>query len=123
MEFSTRVAICGGELHFEEEFLIYGKLTGSITSDGELIVGDQGEIDGEISVRRVQVSGTVRGKLKASERIEITSSGQVYADLETPSLYIEDGAFFEGHCAMSRKPAQQARPKNVTQMPVTKSAS
>ncbi len=108
-----------GELHFEDEFLIYGKVTGSVVSDGELIIGEEGEIEGDIVVRRVQVSGTVRGKLKATERIEITSTGEVFAELETPSLFIEDGAFFEGSCSMSRKPkrSKEPSPENVTKMP------
>lgn len=120
-----------GELVFEDTFRIDGKITGNVVSEGDLIVGERGEVEGEIRVRRVFVSGTVRGVLKAAEQVEITSSGKVIADLYTPSLSIEDGAFFEGKCTMERRPEEakpalprrgpaQAPAKKVAQMPIAK---
>lgn len=107
-----------GELHFEDMFRIEGKLTGTIISNGELIIGEEGEIDGEARVRRIFVAGTVRGHLRASERIEVAASGRVMADLSTPALTIEDGAFFEGRCSMEAHPAASKKDErqNVTQM-------
>ena len=104
-----------GELNFEDTFRIDGKFTGNIISDGELIVGERGDVDGEIKVRRVFVSGSVRGALRASERVEITAAGKVMADVFTPSLMIDEGAFFEGRCSMER---QESGLKKVTPMPL-----
>lgn len=111
-----------GELRFDKEFIIQGGLTGSIVSEGVLKVYQEGEIDGEIRVRKVVISGTIKGSLHASESIHITSTGKVYADLFTPSLTIEEGAFFEGRCSMA-KPAgqpskQDAGSQKVTKMPI-----
>jgi len=110
-----------GELRFDEEFVIRGGLTGSIVSDGVLKIGEEGELEGEIRVRRVVVSGTIKGTLHATETIHITSTGKVFADLLTPSLTIEEGAFFEGRCSMSSagKTNQSAEPQKVTKMPIT----
>lgn len=91
-----------GTLHFEDTFRIDGKVTGNVESDGHLIVGEKGEVDGEIDVRRVSVSGTVRGHLKARERVELTSLGRVYADITAPILTMEEGAIFEGRCVMEK---------------------
>ncbi|MEL7061053.1 MAG: polymer-forming cytoskeletal protein [Acidobacteriota bacterium] len=89
-----------GELHFEDTFRIDGKLTGKISSEGDLVIGEKGEVDGEIDVRRVFVSGTVQGTLRAAERLEITSTGRVTADLHAPTLIIESGAYFQGTSSM-----------------------
>lgn len=109
-----------GELSFEDTLRIDGKLTGNVVSGGDLIVGERGEVNGDIKVPRIFVPGKVRGSLKASERVEITSTGKVVADLHTPSLMIEDGAFFEGRCVMERQQAAGHLSKKVTQMPVAK---
>lgn len=112
-----------GELRFEDTFRIDGKMTGTVVSDGDLIVGERGHVDGEVQVRRVFVSGKVTGTLKVSERIEITATGKVTADLHTPSLMIEEGAFFEGKCSMARPSAAAHEPapsQKVTQMPIAK---
>lgn len=91
-----------GELRFDDTFRVDGKLSGKVISEGELIVGESGEIDGEIDVQTVYVSGRVNGSIRATGKIEISASGHVSADVETVSFLVEHGAFFEGRCAMSR---------------------
>ena len=39
-----------GELRFEASFRVDGKLTGTVESEGDLIVGEAGEVDGEVRV-------------------------------------------------------------------------
>lgn len=98
-----------GELHFEQTFRIDGRVTGKIVSNGDLIVGERGEIDGEISVGRAYISGTVRGRIAAARRLEIAAGGRVRADVTTPVLVIAEGARFDGGCAMER-PAEATAP-------------
>ena len=95
-----------GDLLFEDTFRVDGKVNGKVLSDGDLVVGVGGEVEGEVSVGSVFISGTLRGRVKAAKRIEIAAGGRVYATLETPSLVIEDGAFFEGQSAMVRDSAK-----------------
>lgn len=107
-----------GELRFETSFRVDGKLTGIVRSEGDLIVGESGEVEGELYVGQVFVSGTVRGTIHASRKIQIAPNGKVFAELDTPSLIIEDGATFEGQCAMNRDAARAAAaagPKRVAQ--------
>jgi cytoskeletal protein CcmA (bactofilin family) len=107
-----------GELRFQTSFRVDGKLDGTVVSDGDLIVGDGGEVDGDLRVGQIVVSGTVRGTIRAAKRVHISPSGKVFADVNTPSLIIEDGAVFEGRCSMSRegvKAAAGSGPKLVTQ--------
>ena len=111
-----------GDLHFDDTFRVDGRLTGKAISKGNLVVGENGEVDAQIEVGSIFVSGTVRGNVKATERIEIAAGGQVFADLETPVLVVEDGAILEGHCSMSRGKAAAGgeRPRAVvTQLPIS----
>jgi len=89
-----------GELEFEDTMRIDGKFNGSITSKNELIVGESAHIDGDIHVGRIAISGTVVGKIKADQRVEIHRNGKVYSDIDTPALIIEEGAIFQGNCVM-----------------------
>jgi cytoskeletal protein CcmA (bactofilin family) len=89
-----------GELHFEQTFRVDGRITGKVISNGELVVGERGEIDGEIEVGSAFVAGTVRGRIATRRRLEIAPGGRVYAELVTPALVIASGAFFEGKCSM-----------------------
>jgi cytoskeletal protein CcmA (bactofilin family) len=107
-----------GELRFQTSFRVDGKFDGTVVSEGDLIVGDGGEVDGELRVGQIVISGTARGTIRASRRVHISPTGKVFADVDTPSLVIEDGAVFEGRCSMSRDNAKSAAasgPKLVTQ--------
>ena len=108
-----------GELHFEDTFKVSGKITGSVISKGgDLEIYDHGEVEGDVRVLHAIVSGTVRGSLRA-EKVEITSSGKVVADVYTPSLVIREGAFFEGRCVMRVETrSDEPERKKVTQMPL-----
>jgi cytoskeletal protein CcmA (bactofilin family) len=112
-----------GELRFQTSFRVDGTFNGSVVSDGDLIVGDGGEVEGDLRVGQIIISGTVRGTVRASRRVHLSPSGKVFADVDTPSLIIEDGAVFEGRCSMTREAARNAGgvgaaapgPKLVTQ--------
>lgn len=106
-----------GELRFDTSFRVDGRFTGTVISDGDLIVGEGGEVEGDLQVGQIFVSGTVRGSVRAARRIQISPTGKVMAEIDTPALVVEDGAFFEGSCSMSREDARVAGPKLVAKMP------
>lgn len=89
-----------GDLTFEDTLRIDGKFEGTIRSSKSLIVGDTAEIDADIDVGSVSIDGLVRGRVVARQKIEIHPHGRVFAELSSPVLKIEEGAFFQGACAM-----------------------
>ncbi len=101
-----------GDLHFEDNFRIDGRLVGRIVSKGNLVIGEAGEVDGEIEVRNLYVFGTLRGKVMARKRVEISKGSKIYADIETQCFHIDDGALFEGHCKMSGKDRPESRARS-----------
>jgi cytoskeletal protein CcmA (bactofilin family) len=51
----------------------------------------------------VIVYGSVKGNLRARDRIEIKKDGSVIGDLTTARIMIEDGAYFKGAIEIDRK--------------------
>ena len=89
-----------GELEFEDTMRIDGRFNGKIMSKNELIVGESATIEGDVHVGSIAISGTVIGKIVATQRVEIHRNGKVYSDVDTPALVIEEGAIFQGNCTM-----------------------
>jgi len=108
-----------GELEFEDTIRIDGKFDGKITSKNELIIGESANVEAEITVGSIAISGTVRGKIHATGRIEIHRSGKVLCDIETSALIIEEGAVFEGACTMTGKSASQGTSSSAAPKPIT----
>jgi len=92
-----------GELRFKDTFRVDGRLVGKVSSDGDLIVGKESTVEGDIRVGRLFVSGVVRGSVHA-KRVEIAAGARLEADVETPALLIEEGAHFQGRCVMEKGP-------------------
>jgi cytoskeletal protein CcmA (bactofilin family) len=85
-----------GTLSFDDVFRIDGHFRGVVISESELVVGDRAVIEGEIRVGRLAVSGTIRGVIHASERIEVHAGARIYAEVHTPALVVEEGAVLQG---------------------------
>lgn len=91
-----------GELEFENSFRIDGRVEGGVRSRAELVVGKDGTVEGEVEVARCLVGGQVRGTIRASEQVVLHPSARVWADIQTPALVMEEGAFLEGKVNMEK---------------------
>ena len=89
-----------GELEFASSFRIDGTLEGTVRSRSELVVGEAGVVQGEIEVARCLVGGQVRGVVRATEQVVLHATARVWAEIHTPALVMESGAFLEGKVTM-----------------------
>ena len=86
-----------GELSGNADLLVEGTVEGPIRlADHKLTVGLSGKLTSDVVAREIIVHGSVKGNLRASERIEIMKNGSVIGDLTTARILIEDGASFKG---------------------------
>ena len=90
---------------------IDGKVDGDVNCEGDLIIGKEGKIKGDISAKSIVISGKVLGNAQAAERAEIHEVGQLVGDLKAAMVIIAEGGMFEGHCEMTAAKA------NVVEMP------
>jgi len=104
-----------GELEFSSYFRVDGRVEGTVRSRSELVVGDGGVVEGEVEVARCVIGGEVRGTIRASEQVLLHAGAKVWADIHTPALVMEDGAFLEGSVSMD---AQDVK-KNTNKAPST----
>lgn len=90
-----------GETTFHAMLRIDGHLTGRVTSEnGTLIIGSSGRVDANILVAVAVINGTVNGDVIALEKVELGRSARLMGNIQSPRVVIEDGAIFEGSCAM-----------------------
>jgi len=108
-----------GELSFEQSFRIDGRVTGKVLSDGDLVVGEKGEVDGEIRVGRLFVSGLVKGEVHVARRLSIHPRGRVEGAVHARALVIEEGGVLEGQSSMQveaeERPASAAAAQALAQ--------
>jgi len=101
-----------GKLSFSGTVRIDGLFKGEIFTEGTLIVGETAVIQADIHASRIIISGEVRGKIFASNRIEMLASGKVFGNIQDPTLTMDEVVIFEGNCQM-KKQSEKADKKVV----------
>jgi len=79
---------------------INGKFEGTLTTKGNLTIGKDADVKADIVGEHIIISGNVKGNVRASILLQLSSSAQVSGDLDTPRIAIEEGAVFNGTCTM-----------------------
>src|SRR5581483_7671337 len=72
-----------GTLRSKGSVRVDGKIEGGVSAEG-VILGERGEIQGDISARTVVVGGKVTGNIHATESLELLTKSQVFGDLHAP---------------------------------------
>ncbi|MDO9080432.1 MAG: polymer-forming cytoskeletal protein [Desulfuromonadales bacterium] len=96
-----------GKMAFDEIVRLDGAFRGEITSRDTLIVGETADIQAQVIVGTLIVSGKIRGNIKAVSRVEMRAPAQIDGDVETPSLTVEEGVIWNGQLTM--KPAETSK--------------
>ena len=107
-----------GEIRFKDLLRVDGKVSGKIVSEGELVVGETGEVEAEVSVGTLSVSGKVNGTVHAGEKVEIHPKGRVHGDItiSKANLVIHEGGVFEGKIDMTAGPREHERTEDDPEM-------
>jgi cytoskeletal protein CcmA (bactofilin family) len=101
-----------GEITANGDFRIDGKLVGSINSKGKIVVGTNGSIEGEITCKNADFSGTIKAKVFVEQLLSLKASSKLNGDVVTGKLAIEPGATFTGTCSMD-----STAPGKITSQP------
>ena len=99
-----------GNLKFVGELTFEGKLDGEINSEGTLQLGDSAVINGNINVGTVIVRGKITGNVVAKDKIDIKTNAELFGDIRSSKLVIEEGVTFVGKTEVNPNKATPAAP-------------
>lgn len=85
-----------GTLRVVQSVRIDGKVIGNIEASKDqaitVVIGQEGEVQGDLFASRVIVAGKVAGNIDAYERVELMASSLVQGDVKYGSIAVEHGA-------------------------------
>ena len=91
-----------GELETESDIKYDGKLEGKLITKGKFVLGESGEIKGEVHCKSAVISGKIEGKIFVEDIITLQTSSNIQGDITTTKIAIEPGAIFNGTCTMGK---------------------
>jgi cytoskeletal protein CcmA (bactofilin family) len=83
------------------DIIVEGEVKGALQTKNNVRIGPKAQVRANIKGASIFVAGQVRGNIKAKEKVELSSQAKVFGDLETKTLSIAPGAFFNGRCIMA----------------------
>ncbi len=90
-----------GELRADEDFVLQGRVEGSIHHSQNLTIGTEGVVKGDSRAATIVVDGTIEGDLYALEFISLRATARVQGNLLAPRISIAEGATFNGKVDMA----------------------
>lgn len=94
-----------GELSGSEDLYIDGQVEGTIElREHNLTVGPNGRVNANVNAKEIIVQGSVKGNIRAADRVEIRKSGSLVGDVVATRVMIEDGAYFKGSIDIQKTP-------------------
>tara|TARA_B000000441_G_C21503838_1_gene211008 strand:- start:126 stop:539 length:414 start_codon:yes stop_codon:yes gene_type:complete len=89
-----------GDITSKSDIRIDGVLKGSVVTEGKVVLGEAGVIEGDVSCKDADIAGTIKAKISVSQLLSLKSSSKLQGDIVTNKLSIEPGASFTGSCSM-----------------------
>lgn len=103
--------IIKGEIESNGDIRIDGRVEGVLKSNGKVVLGQNGSIEGEMYCKQADLSGRINGKMVVEELASLKSTSRIEGELATKQLFIEIGAIFTGKCEMGKMDAPKTEPK------------
>ena len=89
-----------GDVQSKGDIRIDGTLKGSVYTEGKVVLGKEGVIEGDVVCKNADVSGILKAKITVSQLLSLKTTAKLNGDIITNKLSIEPGATFTGSCSM-----------------------
>jgi len=89
-----------GKLRFQGTMRIDGQFKGEVSAQGNLIVGEDALVEGDLKVSYASISGEVHGNIVAEQRVDLRAPSKVFGNIQSPAVVMEEGVIFEGTTKM-----------------------
>lgn len=90
-----------GKLRFDGSVRIDGRVEGEVEAKDTVVIGESATVVAQVTANTVVLKGKLTGDVSAHTRVELRAPGRLLGNIVTPSLVIEEGVVFEGHCSMA----------------------
>ncbi|MEW6057091.1 MAG: polymer-forming cytoskeletal protein [Bdellovibrionota bacterium] len=113
---SLNIITAGTKLDGTVEFKDYTRFEGFISGTlrglpgSEVVIGEQGVIEGSVEGDILIIDGFVRGTITATTKVIISETGRVIGEIHSPNIAIKFGGYFDGSCAMDSLKDTSAEP-------------
>lgn len=91
-----------GDIDSHGSIRLDGSIIGNLSAKARIVLGSTASVTGNIASHDMEISGNVNGIIKVEDILILTSTSTIHGDIFTSKLIVEEGAQFDGKCAMGK---------------------
>ncbi len=88
-----------GDISAKNSIKVEGHIQGKLSTDGSVIIGEKGRVQGDIHCADLLVCGHIEGNISAHQ-LQLKQTAHIQGNIETQTLQIEPGALYQGSVTM-----------------------
>jgi cytoskeletal protein CcmA (bactofilin family) len=89
-------SVISGNMKSEHSIRVDGYVTGDLVSGERIIIGEHGEIGGNLSGTDITIDGYVNGDVIANGLLHISKSAKIFGKIYAKRISVENGAEMNG---------------------------
>lgn len=89
-----------GTIRTKGDLRIDGEFSGTIISEGRVIIGESATVKGKVACETVDLNGKMEGELYVKELLTLKNGCSMTGGINIKKLVVELGALFNGSCRM-----------------------
>lgn len=89
-----------GKVKSKSDFRIDGYFSGTLNCSSKVVIGTDGNFEGEIVCENAVIEGKFSGIIKVSSLLIVKDKATIIGDVTTEKLMVQEGAHFHVTCAM-----------------------
>src|ERR1700743_726987 len=94
-----------GDITSNGDLRIDGTLVGNINCSAKVVIGANGNVQGDVHGQQADIMGKVPGTIKVKDLLQLKGGSTVNGNIEAGKLQIEPTVNLNGQCNMSTPPA------------------
>jgi cytoskeletal protein CcmA (bactofilin family) len=108
-----------GKLSCSGNIRLDGEVQGDISSEGVVIIGENGKVNGQINADSITIGGRVAGTVRAKDKVVLEAKANLKGDIITKIMMVEAGAIFNGNTKMGDtgnfgSPTENSKPADIS---------
>jgi cytoskeletal protein CcmA (bactofilin family) len=99
--FISSESVITGDLQTKSNIRIEGKVQGNVSVTGNIHIGPDAKVDGNVSGVDIQVAGVVNGNVTSTGELTLFATAKLTGDVKAYGFTVEKGAYYKGNTAVS----------------------
>jgi cytoskeletal protein CcmA (bactofilin family) len=105
-----------GKFDITDSIQIECEIGGELKVGGKLVIGHRGAVHADVQTVDAIIHGEYEGNMVATGSVEITPTGRADGNIETNSLVISKGGFFNGNVVKLKKKTEGEEEKPLVHL-------